>query len=245
MNKEILPKLLDLLSHIPIDIILRDLKSSPGWSYHGPSRKTQEKISPGLYKDPVIHIKREDHDNPKNWHFHRSIPHYEILSFLASDVNTVTNKALKIIRDNNQKIDEIIFDGNKITVSLNDNGEELITSNEDPLLSAYELYVEALYIENAMIVPTLGNIGEVEDIDRLYQDEPTILFLNYPYHLEDKKFKEYFTPLNRTNGCIGKIKLLEGEFWVMSKRHKISSKSYSSAEKEKATNIGGLINRLN
>ena len=243
MKKEDLSEIFEILNMIPRETLIRDLVIAPGWSYHGPKKKTQNKIGIGRYDEPVIHIKPSHYENVDFWFFYRSLPLYEVLYFYPSKPKDVIDVSLDLFRKCNRKVTSVENHHQKIIITLDD-FEELVVEDEVPILAAYKLYAEALYEELANETPSLFDLREEVDLNYSYQNEPTAVYEQYPYHLEDLKFKKFFFPMNLSDNCIGKVKIVEGEFWVTTKTPKPVVKFRSRGRwSNKGTSLGGIITR--
>jgi hypothetical protein len=247
MNKsEHLKRVLKIIENVPRERILRDLKKGPGWSYHGPHQKIENKIGPGRYLDPITKVENKDLQDDKHWFYYPMLPRYEILCFIPSRSEMVIDVAMKIFGQSGSMAEDInaTFDNDihTLTVSFKD-GEIIEVSAPDKLSLAYELYLEALYEQEIMMIPALKDLMYLDDIDESYNDEPTVIYETFPKYLSTPQFERYFEYMD-LGKCVGKVRLVEGNFWVVTRRTYIPPHRKLSIKTDKATHVSGLITRV-
>jgi hypothetical protein len=259
-----LSKILEIVKNIPRINLVNNLKKAPGWSYHGPFRKIENKLGPGRYGDPIFIVEREDFNVVKEWFHYPIIPRYDIHGFLPSRHESMVMICIKILGDVKLPIESYEWSSDNgihkiVLTSMDEDTTE--GKGENQLLAAYDLYREVYLTENFMKIPALMNMTGVVDVNTDWNGEPTIIFETFPYDLI-MKYKDFFS-YNPFGQCVGSIKLIEDDFHIVTERLYIPRLSEKGAlmgasqkgrliqgplrpasKKRKATHVGGLITRL-
>jgi len=241
-----LGKILKILQDVPREKILRDLSKGSGWSYHGPHQKLENKVGPGRYLDPIVKIDNKNLQDEKYWFYYPLLPRYEILCFIPSKPSVVMTAALSAYGVCGYSVDNIesILDNDihRLTVRFKD-GEIIELEAEDELSLSYKFYLEALYEQEVMLIPSLRDLKYVEDINESYSGDPTIVYESFPAYLNSPQFERYYD-YSDLGKCVGKLRLVEGTFWIVTNRFYVPPNKRLSIKTDKATHVGGCITRV-
>jgi hypothetical protein len=232
---------------VPREKLLKDLTKAPGWSYHGPVNKIENKLGPGRYGKPNYIIDRNNFDQVENWYHYPVIPRYDIHGFLLSRPRDMIITCMDMLANVELYVELYDWEDNngiqEIILTL-EHDDTIIGRGENKILAAYDLYLETYYIENIMNIPALTNMTGAIDVNKEWNGQPTIIFKDFPDQLI-KKYRYFFTFSPAAGNCIGTFKLVEDTFYVITEKPYRPRNSIlkSSSGTGKATHVGGLITR--
>jgi hypothetical protein len=220
-NTEDLSKILKIIKDIPTDRLIKDFNKPPGWSYHGPISKHENKISPGVYEEATYTTSNIDFNKTSNWYHYIKTPAHRFHVLMPSNYENIVKICFDIVSNTELKVKGIEWSFNNIyEVSiLLDHNDKITGSGVNKILAAYNLYKEVYDIEELINIPALSHMTGILDVNTDWNNEPTLVFKDYPYILLEKH-KEFFINDSKQlaiNGLkyIGIFKLVEDTFHVL------------------------------
>jgi hypothetical protein len=259
-----LETILELLENVPKEEynngMIKELCAHPGYSYHGPCGKKDNKIGVGLYLTPSVEIRDQDFLNGNNWFYYPNAPMYHINSFISSNEKHL----LELCSQYSTSVSFNFDDDNHCWIkAITPDESEFEFKNENKIILLYRLY--SALINNSMILssPSLSDLEDVVDVNSSYNEEPTIVFKDFPFYLKDEPFKRHFDydcakqlrnevilirnpglENNKSLYCLGQLKLIEGNFWILAHERDLSGSYAIGTSHRKITSLGGLIKRV-
>ncbi len=206
---------MEMLGEESGEMLIRDLLLGRGYGYHG-----------GPWRDI------------RSWRYCLKVPRYSLRGYLSLEEDAVLGSGIGNFRKYRQV--EWIKKPDGIRLYL-DGGEDLEFLGENKLEVAYSVYAASLLEEKAFEMPCLRDLVNVYDLDESYRGESTIVLDDYAEYLETGKFAKYFRPVS-IPGILGRIQLMEGEFWVRSL--KVRPVKSSRWRVQNMVELGGVICRL-